>query len=115
MSTPQLEAVYDKSFFDDLTTGSGESASYCTEIIYELLKPQTAVDIGCGRGEWLCELVKLGVSDVYGIDSTDLPESDLMIRSDQYSAGDLTQPVDLGRTFDLAMSLEVGEHLPDFE
>ena len=35
-----------------------------------------------------------------------------MIDADEFRAADLSQPIDLGRRFDVVQSLEVAEHLP---
>lgn len=112
MTNPDLAQVYDKSFFDDLTTGSGESASICSSVVYNLLNSQSVADIGCGRGEWLANFKQLGATKVLGIDGTDLPSSDLLIDPSEYKIADLSTNISIDQSFDLAISLEVAEHLP---
>ncbi|HEY8164287.1 MAG TPA: methyltransferase domain-containing protein [Gemmatimonadaceae bacterium] len=70
----------------------------------------SVVDVGCGTGDWLRVTTELGISDILGVDFHDGGE--LNIPADRYLSHDLTKPLNLGRKFDLAMSLEVGEHLP---
>ena len=113
MPNPQLSTVYDKSFFDDLTAGSGESAAICSSTVYNLLKPESVADIGCGRGEWLAAFKKLGVTNVLGLDGTDLPPEDLAINPSEYRIADLTAKQSFANDFDLTISLEVAEHLPE--
>jgi len=72
----------------------------------------SAVDFGCGVGTWLEVLRDTGVGEVYGLEGDWLDRSLLRIPEACFSNADLTEPVDLGRRFDLAMTLEVAEHLP---
>jgi hypothetical protein len=52
------------------------------------------------------------VSDVLGLDGSYIDRSHLEIPQACFQSRDLTQRVELDRRFDLAMSLEVAEHLP---
>lgn len=83
-------------------------------IVLNLLESKSIIDIGCGIGTWLSVAKDLGVSDVLGVDG-DYVNSDLLIKyinRDEFHSHDLTQPLDLGRKFDLCLCLEVAEHLP---
>lgn len=73
---------------------------------------KSVVDFGCGVGEFLSEFKKQAKCDVLGIDGDYLDRSLLCINENEFVAGDLTKPIDLSRKFDLAITLEVGEHLP---
>jgi hypothetical protein len=48
---------------------------------------------------------------VLGVDGPHVDPRSLDIAAEQFVAHDLTVPLDLGRKFDLAMSLEVAEHI----
>lgn len=91
--------------FDCHRMNVAESAAIVVPIVYELLLPLSVLDVGCGHGEW-AEQFAVHVPDVYGVD-VQPPDGD------RYLEHDLTQPLDLGRRFDLVVSLEVGEHLPE--
>lgn len=54
-----------------------------------------------------------GVEDICGIDGDWVPSDMLWIDEERFIAADLTQPLELDRSFDLAISLEVAEHLPE--
>jgi SAM-dependent methyltransferase len=69
----------------------------------DLLQPRSVLDVGCGQGEWL---EAFPVTDVWGVDIAAPDREGLLQR-------DLTEPLELGRTFDLVLCLEVGEHLPE--
>jgi hypothetical protein len=53
------------------------------------------------------------VGDVLGVDGNYVDEAELEIPREKFRAADLARPFRIGRRFDLAISLEVGEHLPE--
>src|SRR5947208_1186881 len=71
----------------------------------ELVKPSSVVDFGCGIGMWLAAFRDEGIEDVLGIDGSYVDRRQLRVPSDAFIASDLTQPVSLSRTFDLAVSV----------
>jgi SAM-dependent methyltransferase len=79
-------------------------------IIMEMVRPQSVVDVGCGRGSWLVAFQELGVPDVLGFDG--LTEESSLLRPDHFQQVDLREPLVISREFDLALCLEVAEHLP---
>lgn len=81
------------------------SAAGVVPAVYELFAPQSVLDVGCGQGEWMEEFESRGAY-VFGVDIA-APEGE------KFLMADLVFPLYLGRTFDLVVCLEVGEHLPD--
>ena len=81
--------------------------------LLELAAPRSIVDVGCGIGTWLKAAAELGVRDLAGLDGAYVDRSLLQIPHEQFTAIDLTQPFRVERTFDVALSLEVAEHLPE--
>jgi SAM-dependent methyltransferase len=81
-------------------------------IVLKLIPARTVVDVGCGDGAWLAVFREFGVTDTLGLDGDYVPRGLLQIPQDQFIAADLFEPFSLARTFDLAVSLEVAEHLP---
>jgi SAM-dependent methyltransferase len=83
--------------------------------VFSSLVPGLAVssvlDVGCGTGTWLRAALDVGMSDVVGIDGVDIGPDRLLFPQERFLVRDLTQPIDLGRRFDLAICLEVAEHL----
>jgi hypothetical protein len=79
--------------------------------VLRFVPARSAVDVGCGQGVWLAVLRELGVEDVYGVDGAYVDRALLEIPQDRFHSHDLSQRLVLGRTFDLAVSLEVAEHL----
>jgi SAM-dependent methyltransferase len=105
------ERFYTPKFYRDLTA-TGTSAREILPLIMEMLKPTSVIDIGCGAGHWLAVAAELGVGDILGVDGEWVLKTELALPRDKLVVHDLEQPLSLGRTFDLAISLEVGEHLP---
>jgi SAM-dependent methyltransferase len=103
---------YDASFFEALGEGVSRSAARGTDLLVELLAPRSVVDIGCGTGIWLAALRERGVEDVFGVDGPWVPREQLAIPEALFRSHDLSEPLALGRRFDLALSLETAEHLP---
>ncbi|HEX2701261.1 MAG TPA: methyltransferase domain-containing protein [Acidimicrobiales bacterium] len=89
-----------------------ESAAAVVPLLLDRLAPASVVDIGCGAGHWLAELGRQGIDDYLGVDG-DYVTMALTIPADHFVAADLTKPFVLDRRFDMAMSLEVAEHLPE--
>ena len=104
--------LYTAKFYRELES-TRQSAAEILPIIIELLKPSSIVDIGCGSGHWLAAAAELGVTDFLGVDGDWAKESQLAIPAEKFVAHDLSTPLKLDRRFDLALSLEVAEHLPE--
>lgn len=96
----------------DYGMDTGPSAAAIVDLLLQWIKPASVIDVGCGTGVFLEEFKKRGVGTVLGLDgeATGLVfgpgESEFMV-------ADLTQPLELDRGFDLALCLEVVEHLPE--
>jgi len=110
--TPKLqETHYDSTFFRSITPGAQESAEAMVSEILRLIQPNSVIDVGCGLGVWCAEFIKRGITDVMGVDGDYVPVKMLEIQASKFFRHDLEQPLAVGRTFDLAVCLEVGEHL----
>jgi SAM-dependent methyltransferase len=104
---------YTETFYNTLKEGSHRSAKTVVSLILALVKPQSVVDVGCGLGTWLSVFKQFGVEDVLGIDGEHVDRSMLEIPGEQFLALDLSRPIKIDRQFDLVVSLEVAEHLPE--
>lgn len=103
---------YNAAFFDELESGSLRSARTVVPLVMALIRPSSVLDVGCGVGTWLKAFDENGVSDYLGIDGGYVSKEQMLIDSSHFRAVDLTNPQKLSRKFDLAVCLEVGEHLP---
>lgn len=104
--------VYSNDFYATVRDGARESAQAVVPLVRQLIRAHTVVDVGCGEGWWAHEFAQGGAA-VVGVDSRHLTSSPLD-RATQFVAHDLTEPLPLPAFggFDLAVCLEVGEHLP---
>lgn len=96
-------SLYGPAFFEGRSPLVQQSAAAVVPHLIDLLAPESVLDIGCGKGEWL-EAFDLPLERRCGVDvaAPDGPE---------YAKRDLTQPLHLGTTFDLVLCIETGEHL----
>lgn len=108
--------AYNPAFYDQQADGSALSASVMLDCLFERYRPSSVVDVGCGVGTWLQVCREKGVLDVLGIDGDYVDRSRLRIPAGDFVAADVTNPFEVsaksgGGSFDLAISLEVAEHL----
>ena len=103
--------IYDDHFYDgpgcEQSRSSGRTVA---KIVYERLAPGSVFDFGCGQGALIDGFTELGV-EASGCEGSwhgvrRCPPSSFVFQQD------LKQPVALNRQFDLAICIEVGEHLP---
>lgn len=104
---------YDAEFHLSHANGSLSSAHVIAPLVIDLVKPVSVIDVGCGIGTWLRAFADLGVTDYLGLDGDYIDRSELLIPVDKFRPADLMEPPSLGRKFDLAVCLEVVEHLPE--
>jgi 2-polyprenyl-3-methyl-5-hydroxy-6-metoxy-1,4-benzoquinol methylase len=85
--------------------------------IFKIININSAIDIGCCKGSWLLGLKKLGVQELYGVDGdwNDKTSVCEIINPENYYECDLDKTIfKLNKKFDLAICLEVAEHINNF-
>lgn len=105
--------TYPQEFFNYIRDWSIHSARVIVPLIIARLHPKSVVDVGCGDGSWLSVFAELGVAKILGLDGAYMLDRDLKIPRDAFLACNLNNPPALDQRFDLAVCLEVGEHLPE--
>jgi len=109
------------SIYKDLHTGqlsqqesqNRESARKILSLVFEYWQPQSVLDVGCGLGTWMSVSRELGVADVRGIEGQWLDPSRLLVDRDLVTTFDLEREFSLHRKFDMAICLEVAEHVSE--
>lgn len=114
--TRSKSQTYNERWREMIRPGVVRSAEGLVPVLHEMLmEPESVVDVGCGEGWFAAEWAKAGADRVVGIDgdyvSTMAPGEG---EAWTFVAHDLTQPLTVpDEHFDVAMSLEVAEHLPE--
>jgi hypothetical protein len=107
-----MKAIYDDDFYRARQRNTQDATNLVIERLLKIIpKPESAVDLGCGVGAWLATLRENGVGRILGLDGPWVKREFLAIKPDEFQQLDLTKSPDLDIRFDLAMSLEVAEHL----
>lgn len=89
------------------------AANEVVPIVMELIQPASVIDVGCGIGTWLAVFEEAGVQETLGVDGEYVDRALLHIREEQFVTVDLIHPFRYDKKFDLVVSLEVAEHLPE--
>lgn len=108
--------MYDNKFYDKMIKRSRvnnkTSAQIIVPIVMDLIQPQSVVDVGCAQGVWLDVFKKAGnVKKVLGIDGDWVDTNKLLISKEDFLIHDLEKRLILDKKYDLAISLEVAEHI----
>ena len=106
-----MSGPYNRAFFDSHLEGVHGSARVIVPMLIDALHPQSVIDVGCGTGAFLAAFRETGVTDVWGVDGDYVDRALLEIPAASFDAVDLNEPFHRDRTYDLALSLEVAEHL----
>jgi SAM-dependent methyltransferase len=103
---------YPREFYDDLKDTALPSARRVVPLVRALMEVGSVVDVGCGTGGWLAAFRETGTADVLGLDGDWVRDDQLMIPRECFTRCALTERLPVDRRFDLAVSLEVAEHIP---
>jgi SAM-dependent methyltransferase len=107
-----MNTLYDPSFYSSYAGESNTSAKCIVTKLVELFQPRSAADVGCGVGTWLTVFDRLGVSSLRGFDGSYVQEKEFQLSWGHFTPVDLENPPSLpGPRFDVAISMEVAEHL----
>ncbi|BCS36063.1 hypothetical protein TBR22_A53000 [Luteitalea sp. TBR-22] len=93
----------------NLASLSGPRAAL--SVMFQCGSPASLLDVGCGIGQWVQAARELGVKDAWGLDGVRIPSASLHFPAENFLTQPLTKPFSLARRFDVALCLEVGEHL----
>jgi len=103
--------TYDREFYEGLKLNNGLSANHLAEYLYGTLNFSSVIDIGCGNGDLLSSFFELGLKNLQGIEGNE----NYIIENKSFSIllANLEEPIISPKRYDLAVCLEVAEHLED--
>ena len=102
---------YSSGYYDSLYDDSARSARRVVPLLVKMFSPRTVIDVGCGSGTWARSFKHAGCQ-VTGVDGEHVKRERLLITEQEFRRHDLNRPFKSDQRFDLAVSLEVAEHLP---
>lgn len=103
--------IYDTNWRRTAATGAATSAAVVVPLVLDAVPAHRVIDLGCGLGTWLAEFRRQGVAEIRGVDGPWFDADALRIPARSFLVADLSKPLPLDELYDLAVSLEVGEHL----
>jgi len=103
--------IYDNKFFKNTIKFEADSASHFVNIVLKYYKPKSIVDIGCGAGIYLKEFAEKGVDKLLGLDGSPAAAEEFLLSKDKLIIFDLAKKYNFTENYDLAICLEVAEHL----
>lgn len=106
-------STYNPDFYKTTHRISSKDAREIVPILLNKLSAKSVIDVGCGTGAWLNAFVDAGLDDICGIEGEWAPTDFLRFSPDNIIRADLVDPPTAHRKFDLVVSIEVAEHLPE--
>ncbi|MBR5709991.1 MAG: methyltransferase domain-containing protein [Thermoguttaceae bacterium] len=111
-----VKSIYNTEFYNNQKYRSLRAAGVILPYLFQFYKPNSVIDIGCGSGSWLRACQDLGVGTIHGVDINEVDEQTLFVPRDVidiFDFSNLTSQEKFAHSqkYDLAISLEVAEHL----
>tara|TARA_Y100001968_G_scaffold269324_1_gene260090 strand:- start:49 stop:846 length:798 start_codon:yes stop_codon:yes gene_type:complete len=103
--------LYDENFYKRQIHGSLESAKEYSKYLSNLFNLKSVIDFGCGRGTWLKGFEQIGINKLVGLDGSWNNQGKILSKKIIFKPIDLNKEIKIEEKFDLALSLEVAEHL----
>lgn len=115
LANRKLKDIYNQDFYLQIDFDSSNSACVVVPLIQNIFAATSVQDFGAGTGAWLAEFLKHGATTVLGYDANRLKSSFLHLPAKNILQGcDFTAPTFKPKMrSQLAISLEVAEHLPE--
>ena len=108
------DEIYDKYFYIEKEEPYMlQSVDIISDTIMEVYKPASVIDIGCGTGLLIQNLRDKGIAGVTGVEYSTAAIEIGRDRGLAIIQHDLEKDDPLKETYDVAVSLEVAEHLPE--
>ena len=103
-------SLYPADFYQHRRDHTAHAARRILDALPPALPRRSVADIGCGTGTWLATALQAGATSAFGVEGNWVTSAMLDDTRIAFAPQDLEQRV-TGPRVDLALSLEVGEHL----
>lgn len=90
---------------------TGQSARAILPPLMEAFGTKSTVEVGCGNGHWTQVAIEHGVTDFRVVDGPWNEREHLLVDRDKFIEADLSVPLKLPDRYDMAICLEVAEHV----
>lgn len=100
----------DENYFKRIANAETDQAKRFADILIDIFNPSSVVDFGCATGLYLKPFADKGIK-VTGYDSSEAALGQPVIPG--LHLQDITQPMTTDKVYDLAICLEVLEHIPE--
>lgn len=105
--------IYPREFYESRHRETFYTAeTFCKILLDEYPGINSVIDVGCGVGSFLLAFQKRGISDLRGLEGDWVQDDQWVMPRKAIEKCDLKNPAEQNRKYDLAISLEVAEHLP---
>ena len=93
------------------TSASQIAAARILPFLFEAFEPKSYLELGAGYGQWCRVAIDSGVVDSLAVDGPWTDLTALHVDRSKFLIKDLGKRFELGRRFDLALTLEVAAHI----
>jgi len=113
MRKKELEHFYNKNFYKAQVHGSTRSARIILGMLFQVYRPKSVIDVGCGVGSWLFVAESFGCKVLSGLDGHWINEKSLLSKNVHFKKVNFEEDFTITNKYDLAISVEVAEHIPE--
>ncbi|MEM2293577.1 MAG: methyltransferase domain-containing protein [Candidatus Bathyarchaeia archaeon] len=107
-----LDVIYDERYFLMRKLWKSE-VNKIVDVLYEEFRPDSVIDFGCSIGLYLLRFKEYGCK-VLGVEGSSFARKHSVIDPNLIILHDLRDPLILDRKYDMALCLEVAEHIHEF-
>jgi len=107
-----IDWIYGEKYYADMDRSQAlRDAEQLVDAIIDTYSPSSVVAFGCGTGRLLYPFSRKNI-EVYGIDASSIALEESQLPREYLEQHDLTQRYELNEEYDIALAIEILEHLP---
>lgn len=107
-----IDSIYASEYYASMDRETAiQDANQLADTIIDIYSPDNVIEFGCGTGRLLYRYTERGIT-VYGIDASSSALEQSKLPDECLQQHDLTQPFSTEEKYDIALAIEILEHLP---